>query len=106
MAAKAAPVIVVTREIQICKMRIILENRAQRATWRQSPARGDVSRGQSKEQRALMLPQERKAMGPEKEAFLYEGIPHSVMCEKIRCYQDRYFTARLLPKVGVPELAI
>jgi len=32
MAAKAAPVIVVTREIQICKMRIILENGTQRAT--------------------------------------------------------------------------
>ncbi|MDL9998454.1 type IV secretory system conjugative DNA transfer family protein [Variovorax sp. J22P240] len=69
-------------------------------------SRGDVSRGQSEERRALMLPQELKAMGPEKEVFLYEGIPHPVMCEKIRYYQDRYFTARLLPKVVVPALAI
>lgn len=69
-------------------------------------SRGDVSRGQSEERRALMLPQELKAMGPEKEVFLYEGIPYPVMCEKIRYYQDRYFTARLLPKVDVPALAI
>ena len=69
-------------------------------------SRGDVSRGQTEERRALMLPQELKAMGPEKEVFLYEGIPHPVMCEKIRYYQDRYFTARLLPKVDIPTLAI
>lgn len=69
-------------------------------------SRGDVSRGQSEERRALMLPQELKAMGPDKEVFLYEGIPHPVMCEKIRYYQDRRFTARLLPKVDIPALAI
>lgn len=69
-------------------------------------SRGDVSRGQTEERRALMLPQELKAMGPEKEVFLYEGIPHPVMCEKIRYYQDRYFTARLLPRVDISTLAI
>ena len=69
-------------------------------------SRGDVSRGQTEERRALMLPQELKAMGPEKEIFLYEGIPHPVMCEKIRYYQDRYFTARLLSRVDIPTLAI
>jgi type IV secretion system protein VirD4 len=53
-----------------------------------------------------MLPQELKAMGPDKEVFLYEGIPHPVMCEKIRYYQDRHFTARLLPKTDIPALAI
>ncbi|SFR90224.1 type IV secretion system protein VirD4 [Dyella sp. OK004] len=68
--------------------------------------RGDVSRSQTEERRALMLPQELKAMGTDKEVFLYEGIPHPVMCEKIRYYQDKYFTARLLPKVDIPVLAI
>ncbi|WP_266168361.1 type IV secretory system conjugative DNA transfer family protein [Dyella subtropica] len=68
--------------------------------------RGDVSRSQTEERRALMLPQELKAMGTEKEVFLYEGIPHPVMCEKIRYYQDKYFTSRLLPKVDIPALAI
>ncbi|MBO9648877.1 MAG: type IV secretory system conjugative DNA transfer family protein [Variovorax sp.] len=68
--------------------------------------RGDVSRAQSEERRALMLPQELKAMGPDKEVFLYEGIPHPVLCEKIRYYQDPYFKPRLLPKVEIPALSI
>jgi type IV secretion system protein VirD4 len=67
---------------------------------------GDVSRSESEERRALMLPQELKAMGTDKEVFLYEGIPHPVKCEKIRYYQDKYFTARLLPKVNVQTLTI
>ncbi|MNC73760.1 Type IV secretory system Conjugative DNA transfer [compost metagenome] len=53
-----------------------------------------------------MLPQELKAMGPDKEVFLYEGIPHPVKCDKIRYYKDRYFTSRLLPKVDVPMLDV
>jgi len=68
--------------------------------------RSDVSRSRSEERRALMLPQELKALGTEKEVFFYEGIPHPVMCEKIRYYQDKHFTARLLPKVDIPKLSI
>lgn len=60
----------------------------------------------SEERRALMLPQELKAMGTDKEVFLYEGIPHPVMCDKIRYYKDRHFTSRLLAKVDVPSLQI
>lgn len=66
----------------------------------------EVSRSESEERRALMLPQELKAMGAGKEVFLYEGMAHPVMCEKIRYYQDRHFTARLLPKVQVPALPV
>jgi type IV secretion system protein VirD4 len=62
----------------------------------------DVSRSESEERRALMLPQELKAMGFDKEVFLYEGIPHPVLCEKIKYYQDKYFTSRLLPKIEAP----
>jgi len=69
-------------------------------------SRSDVSRSRSEERRALMLPQELKAMGTEKEVFFYEGIQHPVMCEKIRYYQDRHFTSRLLPKVDIPKLSI
>ncbi|MBB3227119.1 type IV secretion system protein VirD4 [Luteibacter sp. Sphag1AF] len=68
--------------------------------------RGDVSRSESEERRALMLPQELKAMGTDTEVFLYEGIPHPVKCDKIRYYQDSYFTSRLLPKVDVPKLSV
>ncbi|MEJ1097923.1 MULTISPECIES: type IV secretory system conjugative DNA transfer family protein [unclassified Pseudoxanthomonas] len=70
---------------------------------KQNITRGrEVSRSESEERRALMLPQELKAMGPDKEVFLYEGIPHPVKCDKIKYYKDRYFTDRLLPKVEVP----
>lgn len=74
---------------------------------KQNITRGrEVSRSESEERRALMLPQELKAMGFDKEVFLYEGLPHPVMCEKIKYYQDRYFTSRLLPKVEVPTLQL
>jgi type IV secretion system protein VirD4 len=68
--------------------------------------RGDVSRSQSEERRALMLPQELKAMGADKEVFFYEGILHPVMCDKIRYYQDKHFTSRLLPKLTIPPLSV
>ncbi|WP_162314865.1 type IV secretory system conjugative DNA transfer family protein [Pseudoxanthomonas yeongjuensis] len=67
---------------------------------------GSVTFSEVEERRALMLPQELKAMGFDKEVFLYEGIAHPVMCEKIKYYQDRYFTSRLLPKVEVPKLGL
>jgi len=60
----------------------------------------------TEERRALMLPQELKAMGNDHEVFLYEGIPHPVKCDKIKYYKDRYFTSRLLPKTTVPNLQI
>lgn len=60
----------------------------------------------TEERRALMLPQELKAMGNDHEVFLYEGIPHPVKCDKIKYYKDRYFTSRLLPKTSVPNLNI
>ena len=74
---------------------------------KQNITRGrEVSRSVSEEKRALMLPQELKAMGFDKEVFLYEGIPHPVKCDKIKYYQDRYFTSRLMPKVEVPTLKL
>jgi type IV secretion system protein VirD4 len=68
--------------------------------------RDSVSKSHSEERRALMLPQELKAMGPDKEVFLYEGIPHPVLCDKIRYYKDKHFTERLLAKAEVPMLKI
>lgn len=78
-----------------------------RTVRKQNVTRGrEVSRSVSEEKRALMLPQELKAMGFDKEVFLYEGIEHPVMCTKIKYFQDRYFTSRLLPKVDVPTLKV
>ena len=74
---------------------------------KQNVTRGrEFSRSESEERRALMLPQELKAMGFDTEVFLYEGIPHPVKCDKIKYYQDKYFTSRLMPKVSVPTLNI
>jgi type IV secretion system protein VirD4 len=66
----------------------------------------ETSHSISEERRALMLPQELKAMGAEAQVFLYEGIANPVKCEKIRYYQDRYFTSRLLPRVIAPVLTL
>ncbi len=65
---------------------------------------GSVTISEAEERRALMLPQELKAMGFDREVFLYEGIPHPVMCDKIKYFKDKYFTERLLPKTEVPKL--
>ena len=74
---------------------------------RQNITRGrDVSTSESEERRALMLPQELKAMGADKEVFLYEGIAHPVRCDKIRYYRDKHFSSRLLPRVDVPTLQV
>lgn len=71
-----------------------------------SRGKGDVTRTENEERRALMLPQELKAMGADKEILVYENLEHPVMCDKIRYYEDKSFQKRLLPKVEVPELIL
>jgi type IV secretion system protein VirD4 len=66
----------------------------------------EFSRSESEERRALMLPQELKAIGFDKEIFFYEGIPNPVLCDKIKYFKDKYFTERLLPAVEVKALEI
>jgi type IV secretion system protein VirD4 len=50
----------------------------------------------SEQRRALLLPQEVKALGAEEAIIFYEGL-RPIRCKKIRYFQDRRFTARLLP---------
>ena len=73
-----------------------------------SRGRGSVTNSEnvSEQKRALMLPQELKAMGPEKEIVLYEGLAHPILCRKVRYYKESYFTRRLLPKVAVEPLRL
>ena len=72
--------------------------------------RKNVSRGrersvsESEERRALMLPQELKAMSQDKEIILYEGMSHPAQVGKIRYYQDGTFTKRLMEAVKVASL--
>lgn len=67
--------------------------------------RRDVSRSESEERRALMLPQELKAMGPKREILFCEGMAHPVRCGKIRFYAERRYRARLLPAAPVPTVS-
>lgn len=69
-----------------------------------SKAKGGGSESESEERRALMLPQELKAMSNDKEIFLFEGIERPVMCDKIKYYQDPVFKERLIAKTEVPVL--
>lgn len=74
---------------------------------RQNITRGrEVTRNQVEERRALMLPQELKALGADRQVLVLEDLPHPVLCQKIRYYKDKRFTARLLPKAPVPLLQI
>src|ERR1019366_9357591 len=63
-----------------------------------SGGRGQRSRSQnvSEQRRALLLPQEVKALGAEEAIIFYEGL-RPIRAKKIRYFQDRRFTARLLP---------
>ena len=77
-----------------------------------SVKKSNITKGREKsvsigdERRALMLPQELKAMPEDKEIFVYEGLSHPVMCEKIRYYKDSSFTKRLQGKIKVPRLNV
>lgn len=74
---------------------------------RKSVTRGkDISRSEVIEKRALMLPQELKAMPGDQAIVFYEGIPNPVMCGKIAYYKERHFTSRLMPKAEIPALKI
>jgi type IV secretion system protein VirD4 len=67
-------------------------------------ASSGVSFSEVEEKRALMLPQELKAMGGDTQIVFYEGIGAPVKCGKIRYYSDRHFRPRLLPPVATPRL--
>ncbi len=72
--------------------------RRQRTTGR------DTTYSEVEERRALLLPQELKALDAEREILLVSGMPHPALVHKIRYYRDRKFRQRLLPPVAVPPL--
>lgn len=65
--------------------------------------KGRRSRSQtvSEQRRALLLPQEVKALGSEEAILFYEGL-RPIRCKKIRYFKDRRFIKRLRP---APERA-
>ena len=68
--------------------------------------KGQRARSQnvSEQRRALLLPQEVKALGGDEAILFYEGLP-PIRARKLRYFEDRRFLSRLLPPPdrAVPE---
>lgn len=62
-----------------------------------------VSRNESEQRRALLLPQEFKELGSERLVVIFENCK-PILGEKIRYYRDKSFTSRLLPAPAVPRM--
>ena len=62
-----------------------------------------VSRNESEQRRALLLPQEFKELGRERLVVIFENCK-PILGEKIRYFQDKVFTDRLLPAPKVPRM--
>jgi type IV secretion system protein VirD4 len=56
----------------------------------------------SEQRRALLLPQEVKALGSEHALIFYEGLL-PIQCQKIRYFQEPRFTVRILPPPAVAK---
>ncbi|MDO4641821.1 MAG: type IV secretory system conjugative DNA transfer family protein, partial [Neisseria sp.] len=61
---------------------------------------------ESEERRALMLPQELKAMSQNNEIMIYEGMAYPAKVGKIRYYNDKTFTSRLRKAVMIKLLNV
>jgi len=62
-----------------------------------------VSRNESEQRRALLLPQEFKELGSERLVVIFENCK-PILGEKIRYHRDKVFTARLRPAPTVPQM--
>jgi len=62
-----------------------------------------VSRNESEQRRALLLPQEFKELGRERLVVIFENCK-PILGEKIRYFQDKAFTTRLLPAPEVKPM--
>ena len=70
---------------------------------RSSGARGGSSVSRAEHRRALMLPQELKELGPDREIVLYENAK-PILADKIFYYRDPVFAGRVLPAPAVRHL--
>lgn len=62
-----------------------------------------VSRNESEQRRALLLPQEFKELGSERLVVIFENCK-PILGEKIRYYRDKAFSSRLMPAPAVPRM--
>lgn len=77
-----------------------------RSVSRSRVREGGITHSESEERRALLLPQELKALGEDKEILFVEGLGHPVLADKIRYYREPAFRRRLLPPVPIPALPV
>lgn len=62
-----------------------------------------ISRNESEQRRALLLPQEFKELGSERLVVIFENCK-PILGEKIRYHRDKAFTSRLRPAPAVPRM--
>jgi type IV secretion system protein VirD4 len=62
-----------------------------------------VSRNESEQRRALLLPQEFKELGRERLVVIFENCK-PILGEKIRYFRDKAFQSRLRPAPAVPQM--
>ncbi|WP_428418645.1 type IV secretory system conjugative DNA transfer family protein [Methylibium sp.] len=62
-----------------------------------------ISRNESEQRRALLLPQEFKELGSERLVVIFENCK-PILGEKIRYYREKAFSSRLMPAPAVPRM--
>ena len=91
----------ISEELGDCTVRARAFSRPRYAQW----GRGRGGQGGqvtlSEQRRPLLLPQEVKELGNEEALIFYEGL-RPIRCQKLRYYQDRRFTRRLMPPPAQP----
>lgn len=91
----------ISEELGDCTVRARAVSRPRFAQWgrRRGGQGGQVT--VSEQRRPLLLPQEVKALGNEEALIFYEGL-RPIRCRKLRYYQDRRFTQRLMSPPAQP----
>lgn len=64
-----------------------------------------ISHTETQQSRALMLPQELRAMSKDKELIMFEGISHAILADKNKYYADPVFIARYARFKGKVRIA-
>ncbi|MDO8906039.1 type IV secretory system conjugative DNA transfer family protein [Hydrogenophaga sp.] len=77
-----------------------------RSVSRSRSRESSYTRSESEERRALMLPQELKALGDDKQILIVEGMAQPVMSQKIRHFKEAVFKRRVEPRVVPPLLQL
>ncbi|MFM9914555.1 MAG: type IV secretory system conjugative DNA transfer family protein [Rhizobacter sp.] len=68
-------------------------------------AHSSVSRNESEQRRALLLPQEFKELGSERLVVIFENCK-PILGEKIRYHREKVFMSRLRPAPAVPQMGM